>query len=174
MDLEYKLSRFDILVNNYVDTINSILDLAVSNRLVPFKYLLGLPLMRDYIIKNKIDILEYGVKYLLIYKDTILNFDIKNLDDLDELDSDSNDNVSRKECVSKISKIKEEISLEKEITNELDLKKNSNLGIDSNEILNIIIEIKNNYKKLDDFSMNMFKKYIELLIIILEQIKILF
>ena len=170
LDLDYKLNRFDILVNNYIETINSLIDLAVSNRLIPFKYLLGLPLMKDFIMKNRIELLEYGVKYLLIYKDIILNFDINNLDELDELDSDSDDNVSRKECVSKISKIKTEISLEKDI----ELNVGSSLGFDSNEILNIIIEIKNNSKKLDEFTINMIKRYVELLLLILEQIKILF
>lgn len=166
MDLDYKLNRFDILVNNYIDTINSLVDLAVSNRLIPFKYLLGLPLMKDWINKNRIDILEYGVTYLLVNKESILNFDIKNLDELDELDSDSDDNVSRKECITKISKLKSDTSIDKKIGLES--------GFESNEILNIIIEIKNNSKKLDEFSVNMIKQYVELLILILEQIKMLF
>jgi hypothetical protein len=162
MNLDYKLNRFDILVNNYTDTVNSLLDLAVSNKLVPIKFILSLPIMKDYIGTNKIDILEYGIKYILSNKDDILNFNINKLDELDELDEESDDNTSRKECISNISTIKS--NTKKDLIN----------GIESNEILDIIIHIKNNSKKLDEFTIQMVKNYVELLILILEQIKILF
>jgi hypothetical protein len=86
MNLDYKLDRFNMLTNNYIDTINSLLDLAVSNKIVPFKLLIGLPLIKDYIQTNRIDLLEYGVQYILSNKSDIMNFDINRLD---ELDSDS-------------------------------------------------------------------------------------
>ena len=162
MNLDYKLNRFDILVNNYTDTINSLLDLAVSNKLVPIKFILSLPIMKDYIVTNKIDILEYGIKYILSNKDDILNFNINKLDELDELDEESDDNTSRKECISNISTIKS------------NTKKDLIKGIESNEILDIIIHIKNNSKKLDEFTVQMIRSYVELLLLILEQIKKLF
>lgn len=162
LDLDLKLNKFEILVNNYTDTISSLLDLAVSNKLVPIKIIIGLPLMKDYIIKNRIDILEYGIKYILSNKEDILNFNINKLDELDKLDSDSDDNISRQECMSNIKTIKSSTHIDP--TN----------NFDSNEILDIIIQIKNNSKKLDDFTIQMIRSYVELLLLILEQIKMLF
>jgi hypothetical protein len=162
LDLDLKLNKFEILVNNYTDTISSLLDLAVSNKLVPLKIIIGLPLMKDYIIKNRIDILEYGIKYILSNKEDILNFNINKLDELDKLDSDSDDNISRQECMSNIKTIKSSTHIDP-INN-----------FDSNEILDIIIQIKNNSKKLDDFTIQMIRSYVELLLLILEQIKMLF
>ncbi len=162
-DLDYKLERFSILTDNYIQTINSLLELAISNRLVPLKIMIGLPMIKDYIQTNKIDLLEYGIKYLLVNKHDLLNFDLKRLDELDELDIDSDDNVSRKECISNISNIKTNIFVSNPINN-----------FESNEILDLIVQIKNNSKNLDDFNIQMVKSYVELLIIILEQIKLLY
>ena len=120
------------------------------------------------IISNTISsfINDYYYYYLqMIYKTTIndiLNFNINKLDDLDELDEDSDDNTSRKECITNISNIKS--NTKKDLINK----------IESNEILDIIIHIKNNSKKLDEFTIEMIKNYVELLILILEQIKKLF
>ena len=157
MDIECKLERFSILTDNYIQTISSLLELAISNKLVPFKFMLGLPVIKDYIQTNKIDLLEYGIKYLLVNKNDILNFD---LDRLDELDSDSDDNISRKNYLSNISNIKTNVS----ITSDLE----------SNDILDVIIHIKNNSKNLDNFTSQMIKSYVELLIMILEKIKLLY
>ena len=159
MNLDLKLNKFEILVNNYTDTISSLLDLAVDNKLVPLKIIIGLPLMKDYIIKNRIDILEYGIKYILSNKEDILNF---NINKLDELDEDSDDNISRQEYMSNIKTIKSNTPIDP--TN----------NFDSNEILDIIIQIKNNSKKLDEFTVQMIRSYVELLLLILEQIKKLF
>jgi len=159
MNLDLKLNKFEILVNNYTDTISSLLDLAVDNKLVPLKIILGLPLMKDYIIKNRIDILEYGIKYILSNKEDILNF---NINKLDELDEDSDDNISRQECMSNIKTIKSNTPID------------PTSNFDSNEILDIIIQIKNNSKKLDEFTVQMIRSYVELLLLILEQIKKLF
>ena len=41
MNLDLKLNKFEILVNNYTDTISSLLDLAVDNKLVPLKIIIG-------------------------------------------------------------------------------------------------------------------------------------
>ncbi len=162
MSLDYKLNRFNDLVGNYVEVVNSMLDLGVKNNLLPIQYLFGVPLIKDYVQKNRIELLEYGVIYILRNKEEILNFDIKKLD---ELDDDSDDNVSRKDCVSSISDIKSSLG-----------KNNDNLigNVKENEILNLIIDIKNNSKKLDRKTTKLIRGYIELLILILEQIKMLF
>jgi len=202
MDLDYKLERFDILTTNYIDTINSLLDLAVSNKIVPFKLLIGLPLIKDYIQTNRIDLLEYGVQYILTNKSDIMNFDINKLDELDSkvedlqcktlrdnklspfelkiqngqtkfaersemakpFDSDSDDNISRKEYINNINSAKLKINNKPNLSN----------NFDSNEIIDIIVQIKNNSKNLDNFTIQMVRNYFELLILILEQIKSLY
>ncbi len=161
MDLDLKLDRFNMLTNNYIDTINSLLDLAVKNKIVPFKLLIGLPLIKDYIQTNRIDLLEYGVQYILSNKSDIMNFDINRLD---ELDSDSDDNISRKKYINNIDHAKLKINNKTSIGN----------NFDSNEIIDIIVQIKNNSKNLDNFTVQMIRNYFELLILILEQIKSLY
>jgi hypothetical protein len=64
------------------------------------------------------------------------------------------------------------ISQNKEKNKEIKYLNKNNF--DSNEILDIIIQIKNNSKKLDEFTIQMIRGYVELLLLILEQIKILF
>ncbi len=158
MDLDSKLNTFDILVENYIEVINNLIDLSLRNNLLPMKLVITIPFLRDYVKSNRIVLLEHGIIYLLKNKEQILNF---SLDKLDELDDDSDDNVSRKECKSNIANIKDKLSS--------DLK-----NIEGNEILNIIIEIKNNSKKLDKQNIELIRNYINLLIMILEEIKKLF
>ncbi len=126
--------------------------------LLPIKLVITIPFLRDYVKSNRVVLLEHGIIYLLKNKEQILNF---SLDKLDELDDDSDDNVSRKECKDNITNIKDKISS--------DFK-----NIEGNEILNIIIEIKNNSKKLDKQNIELIRNYINLLIMILEEIKKLF
>jgi 5'-3' exonuclease len=90
-----------------------------------------------------LEILEGGIMHLLPNKDDILNFNIDNLDELD-------DNLSIKEIKNNIS--------------------NNN----PNEILNLVIEIKNNSKKLNKLEIETIKEYVQLLILVLEKIKILY
>lgn len=161
MDFDNKLNTFDVLVNNYIEVIYSLIDFSLRNNLLPIKLVLTIPFLRDYIKSNRIVLLEHGIIYLLKNKEQILNFSIEKLDELDELDDDSDDNISRKECKNNITNIKDTFSS--------DLK-----NIEGNEILNIIIEIKNNSKKLDKQNIELIRNYINLLIIILEEIKKLF
>ncbi len=156
-----KLKSFDKLVNNYVEIINCILDMAIRNNLLPMRILITVPFLREYIEKNKITLLEHGVIYLLKNKDEILNFSMEKLEQLDELDDDADDNVSRKECSTNISKLKDNLN---NLGNEIK-------SIDNNEILNLIIEIKNNSKKLDKENIELIRNYIKLLIYVLEEIK---
>lgn len=169
MDFEYKINRFYLLSENYIEIINNLLDISVKNNILPLKILLTLPYVKSYLKDNKMEILEYSVKYFLENKNSILNFSFDNLDEFDELDDDqSDDNVSRRSCLDNISKVKKNFN-----------KHNSNLlnsvnNIGDNEIIKIIIDIKNNSKKLDKTNINIIYDYIKLLIYILEEIKKLF
>lgn len=158
-----KLTTFDRLVDNYIEIINYLLDMAIRNDLLPMRILITIPFLRDYIKDNKITLLEHGIVFLLKNKKEILNFSFENLDQLDELDDEHDDNVSRKECSSGISNIKNNLK------NINELK-----SVDNNEILNLIIEIKNNSKKLDKENIELIRNYIKLLIMVLEEIKKLF
>jgi len=155
---DIKLSRFEYLLNNYIEIIDNLIDFALTRKLLPFKITFGMGYIKNYIKNNKIEILENGIIYLLNNKNEILNF---NIDVLDELDSDNDDNISRKNYVNNIDNIKNKLS-------------DDNKNINSNEILNFIIDIKNNSKKLDKIDINLVKQYIELLLIILEEIKLLY
>lgn len=144
------------LSDKYIFVINNIIDYSVSKKIVPLKIILGIDFLKKYIINNKVELIKNGVEYLLGYKEDILNFDLKNLD---ELDNDSEDNISRKNCIDNISQVKK-------IINEQKYKEN--------EILDIIIEIKNKAKNLNEMDRSIIKGYMEILIMILENIRDLF
>lgn len=159
MEYQNKVNLFIDFSNKYVDVINKILDFSIIKKILPLKILLGMSILKKYIVDNKISLIQNGVKYLLNHKETILNFNLNNLDDLDELDNDSDDNISRKNCMTNINKVKEIIDEQ---------------SYENDEILNLIIEIKNNAKVLNDTDKIIIKGYIEVLIMILEKIKNIF
>jgi hypothetical protein len=99
--------------------------------------------IKEYISENKIELLENGIKYLLPNKYDILNFNINNLD---EIENSIND-------ISNIKMVDENYKIN-----------------NKNEMLKLILEIKNNSKKLDRIDLDIIKRYVELLISILEQI----
>lgn len=144
------------LSDKYISVINNIIDYSISKKIVPLKIILGVDFLKKYIINNKVELIKNGVEYLLGHKEDILNFDLKNLD---ELDNDSEDNISRKNCIDNISQVKK-------IINEQKYKEN--------EILDIIIEIKNKAKNLNEMDRSIIKGYMEILIMILENIRDLF
>ena len=152
-----KIDTFTHLSDKYLNVMDKILDYSLSKNLLPLKVSLGIGLLKKYIQENKVGLIQYGVEYLLNHKEFILNF---SLDSLDELDTDSEDNISRISCINNINKAKQVI----------DPKINSG----ENEILNLIIEIKNKAKKLNDTDRSIVKGYIEVLIMILENIRDLF
>lgn len=156
---DYKLDMYNYLMDSYVETIHKLIDTSYSMKILPFKVRLGINYIKKYIDDNRFDTLQNGITYILTNKEIILNFDVNNLDDLDE---DSDDNMSIKSCVNEFKKQKN-INLNKNIINS-----------DSDDMLNLIIEIKNNSKKLSSTDITIIKKYFELLIIILEKIKNLF
>lgn len=159
-----KLEIYNYLMEMYIDTINKLIDTSYSFGILPFKAVLGMNWIKKHITENRVDTLQNGIIYLLENKDVILNFDLSKLDELDE---DSDDNMSIKSCVNKFK------------NNNVSLKNNNfskitNTTNDSDDMLNLIIEIKNNTKKISSEDIEVIKKYFELLIIILEKIKKLF
>jgi hypothetical protein len=151
-----KINSFVNLSDKYIETIEKLLEYSMSKKILPLKILLGMKLIKNYIHNNKVSLIQNGVQYLLGYKEIILNFDLSNLDDLDE---DYDDNISRKSCLNNITKVKEIIN-----------EKN----FDDIDILNLIIEIKNNAKILNNTDKEIIRGYMEILILILEKIRELF
>jgi hypothetical protein len=148
--------QYNYLMDTYIDTIIKLIDISYSMKLLPFKIMFGLNYIKKYIKDNQFEILKNGMDYLLINKDTILNFDI---DKLNELDEDFDDNISIKSCISNIKQTTQE---------------QHNIISDSDDMLNLMIEIKNNTKKSCPEDIIIIKSYFELLIIILEKIQNIF
>ena len=161
-----KLDTYNYLMELYIDTIHKLIDNSYSLGILPFKVILGMNFIKKHISDNRLDTLQNGILYLLSNKDTILNFDLEKLDELDE---DSDDNMSIKSCVNKFKKNNDVIS-----TNTSSLNTSLSNISTSDDMLNLIIEIKNNTKKLAYDDIIIIKKYFELLMIILEKIQNIF
>ena len=155
-----KVIQFKKLSDKYVEQIKKVLDYAVSKRIVPLKVIFGINLIKTYIDENKIKILECGVEYILKYKDEILNF---SLDSLDESDLSASSDLSNcsSNYISNINELKQIIQQQTANSEEL-------------EVINLIIDIINNAKKLSVDEIDIIKSYIELIVLILEKIKIIF
>lgn len=157
--------QYDYLMNTYIETIIKLIDTSYSMKILPFKVMFGLGYIKNYIQSNRLDILQNGFDYLLANKEIILSFDVNNLDELDE---DFDDNVSIKSCINNLKQSESKIKL----TNHDFI--NTNFVSNSDDMINIIIEIKNNTKKLPYDDIIIIKKYFELIIIILENIQNIF
>jgi hypothetical protein len=153
--IDLLLDRFEYLKQNYIEIILNMIDFSTSKNILPMKIYFMVKYIKDYIKNNEIEMIESGINYLLPNKDDILNFNINNLDELE-------DNLSIKE-------IKKNINAQ--VTSGLSYEQSFQK---SNEIIKLIIEIKENSKKLNIIEIQTIKKYIELLISILEKIKILY
>jgi len=154
-------NQYNYLMDMYIDTIIKLIDTSYSMRILPLKVMFGLGYIKNYIKLNRFNILQNGFDYLLANKETILNFDIGNLNELDE---DSDDNISIKSCISNI----------KHHQNTKNQTNTNNFISDSDDMVNLMIEIKNNTLKLSSDDIEIIKKYFELIIIILENIKKIF
>ena len=152
-----KLEVYNYLMETYIDTINKLIDTSYSLGILPFKAIIGMNWIKKHISENRVETLQNGIVYLLENKEIILNFDLSKLDELDE---DLYDNISIKSCVNKFK------------NNNISNTTNNING--SDDMLNLIIEIKNNTKKISPVDIEIIKKYFELLIIILEKIKKIF
>lgn len=153
------INQYNYLMETYISTIIQLIDTSYSMRILPLKVMFGLSWIKNYIMSNRFEVLENGINYLLVNKDIVLNF---NVEKLDELDEDFDDNVSIKSCISNIRQTHSNLTTD------------SNLITDSDDMLNLMIEIKNNTKKLCDEDIMIIKSYFELLIIILEKIQKIF
>ena len=150
----FKINHYNYLMDNYIEIIINLVDYSYNNSILPLKLRLGINYFKNYINENRISILENGINLLLNNKEVIENFDLNNLD---QLDTDDDDNVSIKQCVNNMKK------------NNNDINKNN-----ENELLDLIIDIKNNTKKLNNEKILIIKKYFELLLNILQEIKNIF
>jgi hypothetical protein len=161
--MEYleKIETYGKLSNTYIDIIEKILDFSIEKKIVPLKIVLSYKILKNYIHSNKQNLVINGIEHLLNYKHDILNF---NLNNLDVLDDDLSDNQSRKSYLHNINQVK----------NKINFDDNNDNNYKENEILNLIIDIKNKAKKLNKMDISIIKGYIELLILILENIKKLF
>lgn len=161
--MEYldKIETYTKLSNTYIEIIEKILDFSIEKKIVPLKIILSSKILKNYVHNNKINLVMNGIEYLLNNKQDILNF---NLNNLDVLDDDLSDNQSRKSYLQNINQMKNKINIDTINDN----------NYQENEILNLIIDIKNKAKKLNKIDISIIKGYIELLILILENIKKLF
>ena len=155
-------TQYNYLMDMYIDTIIKLIDTSYAMRILPLKIMFGLNYIKNHIQTNRLDILKNGLDYLLANKEIVLNF---NIEKLNELDEDFDDNVSIKSCITDI-KQKQKQNRSSDANNEF--------ITESDEMLNLIIDIKNNAKKLSSSDIEIIKKYFELLIIILESIEKIF
>jgi len=137
------LDEFEYLKKSYVEIILNLIDFSCNKKILPIKFNFMVSYIKEYISENKIELLENGIKYLLPNKYDILNFNINNLD---EIENSIND-------ISNIKMVDENYKIN-----------------NKNDMLKLILEIKNNSKKLDRIDLDIIKRYVELLISILEQI----
>jgi hypothetical protein len=169
-----KLNNYNYLMELYIDTIHKLIDTSYTLNILPFKVMFGLNWIKKHISENRLESLQNGITYLLGNKEIILNF---NLLKLDELDVDSDDNMSIKSCVNKFNNVKTNSNMtNSNMTNSNMTNSNmTNSNMTSpDDMLNLIIDIKNNTKKLSSEDVLIIKKYFELLIIILEKIQNIF
>lgn len=152
---EYKLMMYENLMDDYIGLIYDLIDSSNKMKILPLKIRFSIGLLKTFIRENKFDVLQNGINYLLLNKETVLNFDITKLDDLD---IDTDDNLSIKSCMNEYKKT---------------LGTSATLN-EQDEFLNLIIEIKNNSKTLTQIELDIIKKYFELIIITLEQIQNIF
>jgi hypothetical protein len=146
------IEKFNYLTNQYIELIINLIDYCEQKKILPKKIIFFLDIIKKNLNENKFEIIQNSLHHILGNKETILNF---SLDSLEE------DNYYEKsDYLNNIYQLKKLIKN----TNENEL-----------EIINLIIEIKKNAKKLlikDDIII--IKDYIEIMILILEKINVLF
>ena len=150
--MELLLDQFEYLKKSYIEIILNMIDYSMSKNILPMKIYFMINYMKKYINDNEMEIIESGINYLIPNKDDILNFNINNLDEIED-------------CF-----IKKNINNNSNNSNNSSNSNNSN----NNEIIKLIVEIKENSKKLNKVEIETIKKYVELIISILEKIKILY
>jgi len=145
------VEKFNYLTNQYIELIINLIDYCNEKKILPTKIIFFLDLIKKNLNENKFEIVQNSLLHILENKETILNFSI---DSLEEDNDDKSNNLNNIYQLKKLIKNTDQ--------NEL-------------EIINLIIDIKKNAKTLlikDDITI--IKDYIEIMIMILEKIKILF
>jgi hypothetical protein len=144
------IEKFSYLTDQYIEIIINLIDFCEEKKILPKKVIFFIPSIKKNLNENKFEIIQNSLIHILENKEIILNFS------LDSLEEDKNDNS--------INNLKNIYQLKKLINNENEL-----------EIINFIIEIKKNAKTLlIKGDIIIIKDYIEIMILILEKIKVLF
>ncbi len=145
------VEKFNYLTNQYIELIINLIDYCEEKKILPKKIIFFLDTIKKNLNDNKFEIIQNSLQHILENKETILNFS------LDSLEEDSDDKSNNLNNIYQLKKL---------------IKDNNQNEL---EIINLLIEIKKNAKKLlikDDIII--IKDYIEIMIMILEKIKILF
>jgi hypothetical protein len=146
------IEKFNYLTNQYIELIINLIDYCEEKKILPKKIIFFLDTIKKNLNENKFEIIQNSLHHILENKETILNFSLNSLEE--DNDDKSSNNLNNIYQLKKLIKN----------TNQNEL-----------EIINLIIEIKKNAKTLlikDDIII--IKDYIEIMIMILEKIKILF
>lgn len=146
------VEKFNYLTNQYIELIINLIDFCDLKKILPKKIIFFLDTIKKNLNQNKFEIIQNSLHYILENKETILNFSLESLEEDNYYEKSDN--------LNNIYQLKK-------------LIKNTNQN--ELEIINLIIEIKKNAKKLlikDDIII--IKDYIELMILILEKINNLF
>jgi len=149
------IEKFNYLTNQYIELIINLIDYCDEKKILPKKIIFFLDTIKKNLKENKFEIIQNSLIHILENKETILNFSLYSLEE------DSDDKSNNLNNIYQLKK----------------LIKNTNPNTNQNEleIINLIIEIKKNAKTLlikEDIVI--IKDYIEIMIMILEKIKILF
>jgi hypothetical protein len=156
--MEIKIEKFSYLTDQYIDLINNLIDFCDEKKILPTKLIFFISSIKKNINENKFEIIQNSLTFILENKETILNFSLESLEDKE----DTNDKL----LINNINNIYQLKNL---------INQNNNIGNNELEIINFIIEIKKKAKLvLDKEDILIIKDYIEIMILILEKIKILF
>jgi len=145
------IEKFNYLTNQYIELIINLIDYCNEKKILPKKIIFFIDTIKKNLNENKYEIIQNSLKHILVNKEIILNFS------LDSLDEDNNEKPNNLNNIYQLKKL---------------IKDNNQNEL---EIINLLIEIKKNAKLIlikDDILI--IKDYIDIMIIILEKIKMLF
>ena len=147
MDKQFK--KFNQLSNLYSNTLIGLFDFSYNKNLLPFKYSMfyDKELIMDKFNENKVLIIQNGIDHFLKFKDQIKDFEKSELVNSQNLIIANN--------------IKNELLT---MTDDID---NSNL------IIELLFDIVNNAKNLNNNDFEIIKEYLLTVIAILEKLKII-
>jgi hypothetical protein len=74
-----KFKQYKILSEYYINSIIGLLDYSNSVNIIPIKYSIFINNMKNYIDKNKMEMIQNGLKYILNNKEDILKLTLNTL-----------------------------------------------------------------------------------------------